>query len=256
MSISVVVHVCEDVDYIEDCLKSVEWADEIVIIDQESNDGSIDICRGHTDRIFPHTRVPVVELARDFGISKATGDMVLVLDPDERVTPELRLTLLGLAEKGDADGYALPRVNLMFGREIRHTGWGGDRHLRFFRRGAVKWPATVHSVPEVSGSTKVLNRSQGCIVHINYTSIAQFVEKLNRYTGLEADRLRREGRPFSWLKLFYQPGKEFLNRYIRHKGYRDGLVGLILSMMMVAYTLVTYVKLWEVYDTEERKVVP
>lgn len=253
MSISVVIHTCDESRYIEDCLKSVAWADEIVIIDMESTDGTVEICRQFTGRIFTHERLPTADSARNFGLSKASCDWILTVDPDERVSPELRKLLPELAAGGDADGYVLPFRTWMFGREIKHTGWGQDEHLRFFRRGTVDFPGHVHLQPTINGQVKKITREAGCIEHINYESVSQFIEKLNRYTGLEAGRLKEEGRPFHWLKLFYQPGKEFVRRYVSFAGYKDGLVGLILSLLMGFYTHVTYVKLWELYEAEKRQ---
>lgn len=251
--ISVVVTTCDEADYIVECLESVAWADEIVIVDLESTDSTVDRCRRFTDVIFSHPRVPVVELVRQFGIDKATREWVLVLDPDERVPTNLAETLKTLAAQDGACAYQIPCATWMFGRQIRHGGWGIARHIRFFRSGAVRWPSEVHARPEVDGALESVPESSGVLQHNNYRDISHFLQKLNRYTDMEAVRLRERQRPFHWLKLFYQPGKEFYAHYIKHRGYKDGLVGLFLALLMAFYTQVSYMKLWEIYDRESRE---
>lgn len=250
MTVSVVIHAFNEEAYIEPCLQSVDWADEIVIIDLGSTDGTVEICRRYTDRILTHPRVEVVELARAFGLEKATGDWTLVLDPDERVCGGLGEYLRSIAGGNNADACILPFETWMFGRRISHSGWAEDEHVRFFRTRKVTWPAVVHSVPQVDGPVLRVGREHGFIRHENYVSIAHFIDKLNRYTTQEAARLRAEGRRFHWLKLFYQPTKDFLHRYFMLGGWRSGIVGLILPLMMAFYVQVSYIKLWELYQRE------
>lgn len=253
MSVSVVIHTCDESAYIENCLKSVDWVDEIVIIDMESTDDTVEKCRKYTDNIFTHPRLPTADSARNFGLSKAKCDWILALDPDERVSEPLRDLLRSLPDDSDTAGYILPFTTWIFGKEIKHTGWGGDEHLRFFKQGAVNYPGHVHLKPLINGKVKTITRSQGCIIHFNYDTIFQFIEKMNRYTGLEAVRLRELNRPFHWLKLFYQPSKEFFSRYVSSKGYKDGLVGFILSALQSIYVQVSYIKLWELYEAEKKE---
>lgn len=249
--ISVVIQTFNEADFVDKCLLSVTWADEIVVVDLESTDDTVERCRRYTDKIVTHPWVPVVELAREFAITQATGDWVLVLDPDESVSEKLSGTLRDLAsDLSSADGYVLQFMTQMFRKDILHSGWDKDAHLRFFRGGKCAWPPEVHSNPTVDGNVQVIPRSNGYVIHDNYRSISEFIGKLNRYTDLEAKRLQQEGRPFHWLKLFYQPTREFISRYIRLKGYRDGKVGLMLAMMRAFYVQVTYMKLWEIYDLE------
>lgn len=250
-SISVVITTCNEAEYVDECLQSVAWADEIIVVDLESTDNTVEVSQRYTEKIYTHPRVPVVELVRDFGIQKATQDWVLVLDPDERVTELLAQTLRTLANEGDAAAYEIPRTTLMFGYRV-NGAWKLARHIRFFRRGVVQWPGEVHSRPVVDGVVKALALENGSIEHLNYTTISQFIEKLNRYTTAEATRLRDAGRPFHWLKLFYQPSKEFYRYYLKSGGYKDGLLGLMISLMMVFYSQAAYIKLWEMYDKEKR----
>lgn len=255
--VSVVIHTCDEADFLRGCLKSVVWADEIVIIDMESRDESVAICREFTDRIFTHPRLPTADPARNFGLAQATGDWILVLDPDERASESLKETVKRIADDpASADGYIVPFTTLMFGNVINHSGWGNDEHIRLFRNGKCAWPGDVHKGPVIDGRVDRISKDDGHIVHHNYKDISQFIEKLNRYTSLEAERLYKEGRPFHPLKLFYQPGKEFYNRYIKLQGCRDGVVGLFLALMMSFYVQVSYIKLWEMRHSEAANAHP
>ena len=250
-TISVVITTYNEAEHIENCLKSVTWADEILIVDLGSTDATIECCARYTDRIISHPLVPVVEMVRDFTISQAQSDWVLVMDPDERASKGLGDILRQKVKKNQPAAYSLFFITRIFGKDILHTGWGEDEHIRFFSRVHVKWPATVHSCPVVDGDIEHIPMNEGYIIHENYSSISHFIEKLNRYTTAEAQRLNDAGRSFHWLKLFYQPSKEFWSRFIRLKGYKDGLHGLFLSLLMAFYTQASYMKLWEI----ERKSI-
>ncbi len=247
-TISVVITTCNEAEYIRDCLESVAWADEILIVDLESTDGTVSICREYTDKIITHPRVPVVELVRQFGIDQAACEWVLVLDPDERAPARANEIFRSLAADGSADAYALPWDTWMFGCQVKHGPWSAGRHIKFFRRAKVQWPPYVHSRPEVQGVIKTLDSSEFAIKHLNYKSIRHFVEKMNRYTDMEAERLKAAGRPFHWLKLLYQPAKSFFESFVGYRGYRDGVLGLILALLMAFYTQLSYMKLWETCD--------
>jgi glycosyltransferase involved in cell wall biosynthesis len=250
--ITVIMNTCNEASRVRSCLERVTWADDIVITDMESTDETVAICREFTDRIFPHPRLPSNEVTRDICIKLAECEWILVLDPDELVTTSLKDTLIKIAsDPNSADGYMIPFVTMMFGREIKHSGWDRDEHLRFFRKDKSHWPVEVHAGVVVDGTVERLSKEQGYVLHDNYQSITQFIEKMNRYTIHEAELLKSKGRPFHPLKLFYQPGKEFYNRYIKMGGYRGGVLGLMLALLQAFYVQLTYIKLWELLDREE-----
>jgi len=254
-SISAKIHTYNEADYIEECIEScIPWADEIVIIDMESTDNTVELAGKYTDKIFTHPWLPTADPARNFGLQKVTGEWVMELDPDERVTEKLGRTFRRIADDpNSANAYYVPYLTVMFGRPIRHSGWGNDEHMHFFRREKCTWLPYVHLKPQIEGPVGRISRKDGCVVHLNYRDISHFIEKLNRYTTMEAERLHDENRPFHWLKLFYQPTKEFFRRYLVLKGYKDGVVGLFLAAMMAFYTQASYIKLWEMYDRDKRE---
>ena len=250
-TISVVINVCNEAHLLKDCLDSVAWADEIVITDMDSTDGSAEIYRQYTDQVYFHQRELIADLVHNFGFSRATGQWILKLDPDERVPPALARQLRDLiATEPDFVAVRIPFQNYIFGKFIRHTGWYPCHLLRFFRKDKVCWQPEVHSQPIVDGPVLTLpydEEGNNAIIHVNYTDLRQFLEKFNRYTTAESQRIMRAGRPFKWYKLIYQPSRVFLRRFFLQQGFRDGMHGFVLSLLMAFYWMVSYMKLWELY---------
>lgn len=250
--LSVLLTVYNDAQFLEACLESVKWADEIVIVDMYSTDGSDKIFQAYTDKIYFHPHEIIVEHSQNYGISKTTGEWILKLDPDERILPALAHQIQEIVtNEAEIVAFRLPRKDYMFDRWIQYTGWQGDLKpglIRLFKRKLVDWPKQVHAQPIINGKIGIVEYDpsiDNAIHHVNYTDLTQFIEKLNRYTTAEAQRLYQLKRPFHWLKLFYQPCREFWWRFIQMQGYRDGIFGLILSLLRSFYIMVSYMKLWE-----------
>lgn len=251
-TISVVINVCNEAHLLRDCLESVRWADEIIITDMHSTDDSADVYRQYTNKFVLIPRQPVVELVTNFGIEQASGDWVLKLDPDERVLPALARQIQDIVTTGPAvAAYRLPFKDYIFGKWIRYTGWQGNREIglvRLFRRAQGTWRTGVHSHPDIAGEIGTIRYDEAldnAINHINYTSVEQFMEKLNRYTTAEAEKRFAEGKTFTWPKLLYHPIVGFWHRYVSGKGYKDGMHGFILSILMTIYTEVILMKMWD-----------
>ena len=243
--ISVVLVVKNEEKNIEKCLSSVkDFADEIVVVDDGSIDKTVGIAKKFTDKIYHHESAGYVEPARNFAISKATGDWILILDADEELPSSLAKMLREIAEGDEFDFVKIPRKNMIFSKWIEHSGWWPDYQIRFFKSGSVKWQNKIHSVPETHGKEKILDsKEEGAILHYNYESVYQFIDKLNNYTTIQAQEF--EGN-FDKRNLFKNPADEFVGRYFKDKGYEDGLHGLALSGLMSFYMLVVELKIWEI----------
>lgn len=248
INISVVLVVKNEEKNIERCLTSVkDFADEIIVVDDSSTDKTVEIAKKFTDKIFLHKSLGYVEPARNFAISKATGDFVLILDADEELTKSLGETLRSISEGSDSDVVVIPRKNITFSSWIKNTGWWPDYQIRFFRKGKVIWKDKIHSVPEVQGIEKKLEaKEENALVHHNYQSISQFILKLDRYTTTEAEEVKNE--KFRPEDLIKKPAAEFVNRFFSSRGYKDGVHGLALSLLMAFYILVVELKKWEEKD--------
>lgn len=245
--ISAVINTYNEAEKLGGCLDSIkDWVEEIVVVDMGSTDGTLEIAKKYKAKIFKHQLLSYVEPARNFGLSKATGDWILVLDPDERVSRALAQKLQDLAKQGEYDAVNIPRKNIIFGQWIKHTNWWPDRHVRFFKKGHVSWTERIHQYPKVEGRVLELPAAEElAIEHFNYETINQFLERQNRYSEIAAQGRHESGEKFSWINVFWKPTRVFLQRYVRHAGFLDGFHGLALSLLASYSQLAEEVKLWE-----------
>jgi len=262
--ISVVVNTLNNEDEISGVISSVKsLADEIVVCDMESSDKTVEIARKLGAKVYSHQKEKYVELVRNFLVSKATGEWILILDPDEEISPKLAKILKGLPRGGRkdssgvavADYYRIPRKNIIFGKWIKHTNWWPDYNVRFFKKGFVSWNEIIHSVPMTQGKGIDLpEKEEYAIVHNNYKNVSGYFEKMLRYTDAQRDNLLKGGYVFSWKDLVKNPVNEFLGRYFESEGYKDGVHGLALSLLQAFSELTLYLKVWEKQGFNEKNL--
>lgn len=245
-TLSVVINTKNAATTLKRTLKSVRFADEVVIVDMQSTDATLAIAQEVTDRIFSVKDVGYVEPARNTALSKATGDWILLVDADEEVPETLRDYLFERMEQPDsAEAYYLPRKNIVFGTWYHYAGWWPDYQLRFFKRGTVTWPTKIHAQPETTSKPEyVPAKEELALVHHNYQTVEQFIDRLNRYTTHEAANRRSTGTPQSsqLIRAFHQ---ELLSRLFRHQGIDGGMHGVSLSFLQAMYELVVVAKQWQ-----------
>lgn len=254
--ISVVISAHNEEKKIEGCLKSIEWADEIILVDNSSTDKTAQIARRYTAKIFEQKNNPLaIDLQKNFGFSKANNDWILSLDADERVTPELakEIQLAIKQPNNEITGYYIPRKNIIFGKWIEHTGWYPDHQLRLFRKGKGEFVKKhVHEMLEVKGEADYLSQH---LLHYNYETIHQFLERhISLYAPNEAEERIQKGYVFDYLDAIRFPLREFLSRFFARGGYKDGLHGLILSLFMAFYHLLIFTLVWEKQKFKEVEV--
>lgn len=253
--ISAVVHTYNEEKNIARCLSSLKWVDEIVVIDMGSNDTTCDIAEEFHARIYNHPHTGFVEPARNFGLEKAKGDWLVIVDADEEIPVKLANFLKIAAASNDFDYYRIPRKNYIFSKWIRHTGWWPDYQTRFFRKGYVNWSDKIHGIPLTKGKGQDIEPIEDLgILHHNYQSVEQYITRLNRYTSVSAKELFLSNNHFSVDQLFQIPAREFVNRYFVREGYKDGIHGLALSFLQSMSELITYLKLWDLENFKERKI--
>lgn len=249
VTISAVVNTLNEERRLARCLGSVRpWVDEIVVVDMDSEDRTAEIARSFGARVHRHDRLAYADPARAYALAQATGDWVLVLDADEMVPAALARRLVEIATNAEADVVKIPMINYLFGAALLGTGWGPeqDRHLRFFRRGAVRATGEIHNYLHVVDGARVAELpaiAGRCLVHHNYSDVHQFVEKMNRYTDIEAGDLASQGARISRVAAIGWAARAFVGRYVRHRGFRDGWRGFYLAWLMAGYRLVTAAKL-------------
>jgi glycosyltransferase involved in cell wall biosynthesis len=249
--ISAVVHTLNEEARLPFALRSLKpWVDEIVVVDMHSDDRTAEVARSFGATVYAHERLGYVEPARAFAVGKATGDWILILDADEIVPLSLARRLRSIADEGAWDVVRLPHTNWIFGEVIGHSGWGASQngHFRFHRRGTVHPSAEVHGPPRFEPGVRVLDlcrQPDAAIVHFNYVDARDFLERLNRYTSIEASNAAARGERPSWLRDIRRPLQAFLWRYFPLAGWRHGWRGFALSGLMAFYRFVAEVKLRE-----------
>jgi (heptosyl)LPS beta-1,4-glucosyltransferase len=234
-----------EADNIEDCLKSVAWADEIVIVDSGSTDRTLEIAGRYTEKIFIETDWPGFGPQRQRAQIRAEGDWILALDADERVTPELKEEILQVLEKDDRQNvYAVPRLSWAFGSFIRHSGWYPDYVFRLYPRSQARFDdARVHEKLEIKEG---LRRQflKGNLVHYTFRDLESWVTKSVRYARDWAEQKAREGKRAGFASALVHPAVYFFKTYIIRLGFLDGRAGLLLALLGAYYKLLKYGDLW------------
>jgi len=245
MSISAVVHAYNEERHIQACLESLAFADEIVLVDNDSTDRTVALAQAAGARVAHfHGRHGYPEPARVFGLTQLTKKWVFILDADERVSPELAQELLAVKDDPRAlEGYWVPIRNYHFGRWLKHGGLYPDLHMRFFQREKGGYPEVgLHRGIHVQGRT---GRLKGDILHYSYRDIEHYFEKFNTYTSVEADRIVQTRKPAGY-DLVIKPWHRFFKSYVQRGGFLDGLPGLLFHVFSAAYVFASEVKAWDI----------
>jgi glycosyltransferase involved in cell wall biosynthesis len=249
--ISVVINTLNEEANLPHALGSVcSWVDEIVVVDMYSEDRTVEIAREFGAKVFFHERVGFADPARAFAMEQATGDWILILDADEMIPFPLSRELLKLASSADGDIAQVHRMSYWFGTPLMHTDTGPhqDRTYRFFRRGHIVATPAIHNFfhPQPGSRVFELKYKPGlAIVHFAYVDSQDFIEKLDRYTGIEARQAFGRGKRVTFFSALYVAVKEFGVRYVRGGGYMDGWRGVYVTLLYIFYRIVSAGKLFE-----------
>lgn len=249
MTISVLIITRNEENNIEACLESATWADEIVIVDAFSEDKTREICLKFTDKVY-QKKWDGYANQKNFGNGLCTGEWILSLDADERITQQLSDAIRKAIGEGKHSAYRIPILDFMFGKWIEHGGWDRQLHTRLYMKDKASWQKDVHEIVKVDGQVGHLTIP---ILHFSHTSISKFVNKMNRYTDLEANELFKSGDKIGWAKILLTIPWHFFNRYILWKGILDGFHGIILAVLIGFYYFLTRVKLWELHQATNNK---
>lgn len=241
MSLSVVIITRNEAAHIGACIESVRWADEIVVLDSGSDDGTAEICRGLGAKV-EITDWPGFGLQKNRAIARATGDWVLSLDADERVTPELRADIeRAMAAPGDAAAFSMPRLSRYCTRYMRHSGWWPDPVTRLFRSGRARFSDDlVHERLIVDGPVADLASP---LVHEAFEGLEEVLDKVNRYSSAGAQMLHAKGRRASLAGAVARGLWSFVRTYVLRVGFLDGREGFMLAVSNAEGTYYRYLKL-------------
>lgn len=257
-SLSVVLSVHNEEANIGEALESVKnLAGEIIVVDNESTDNTAKISKKYTKNIFVHKNTPnSLNAPKNYGFSRTTGDWILSLDADERISPKLAGEISQIVASSSnllsspnfpnfsINGYWMPRKNFVFGKWLKHGIWYPDYQLRLFRKRKGRFP-TVHNHEflSVKGKTEKL---KGHLIHKSYSSITEYIDRFNHiYTDNEAENFLKSGKKITWIDTIRWPLSDFITNFFARRSYKDGLHGLVLSMLQAFYTLEVFAKIWE-----------
>jgi glycosyltransferase involved in cell wall biosynthesis len=243
-TLSVYIITYNEQENIRDCLESVKWADEIIVVDSFSDDKTVEIVRNYTDKVFQRRWDNIVN-QRNFALSLATGDWVFCLDADERLTDNLKEEILGEISKENAcSGYYVKRHTKYLGKWINHCGWYPDYKLRLIRRGrgyhVGHGPHERIVVPD--GNCGYL---KGKILHYTYKNFSHQIKTIDRFSDEESKQMKKPRWYPLWFCLFFRPLLKFIEVYFLKLGFLDGVQGFIISVASAFYVFSKYVKLWE-----------
>ena len=238
--ISVTIITKNEEKNIRRCLESIQWADEIVIVDTFSSDRTVEICREFTDKVFQESWLGYGP-QKNLCASKATNRWVLNLDADEVISSEcaaeIQKLLLGQPE---FSFYRFPRKNFIADRWVRYAGWYPDLISRLYDKDRVSFSdSMVHErlIPDEIGG--VINRP---IFHYSFDGMEDYIERQNRYSSLYAEEKKRLSLEVNWTHLYIRPVWAFIRTYFFRQGFREGFLGVFLALAMMFYTYLKYAK--------------
>ena len=231
---------------VKHCLESVKWADEIVVVDGQSTDGTQEICRQYGAKVFEHKFSGRFDTECNFGIEKSSGDWILKLDADEVVTPQLRQDVESVLE--DDRGYAafrFRRKNYFLGHFMRYGGWY-HYSLHFFNKNKAHYQGHVHETLIVDGK---IGKIEGAAEHYPFDSLTQFIERHNKYSTIEAKKILDSRGILDRKEVMYnlkiKPLKRFWKFYVKKQGFREGIYGFIFSVLFAWVHFINWAKYWE-----------
>jgi glycosyltransferase involved in cell wall biosynthesis len=238
--LSVIIITKNEALNIRDCIESIKWADEIIVVDSGSTDDTVAICREYTPHVYSYDW-PGFGMQKNRALDYATQDWVLSLDADERVTSELRSEIEATMRDGKAQGYEIPRLSSFCGRFMHHSGWYPDYVLRLFRRGSARFSDNlVHEKLITDNKTQ---RMKNLLLHYAFENLEEVLHKTNQYSTAGAQMQFQRGRKTSLTGAVLRGLWSFVRSYVLRLGFLDGREGFILAVSNAEGTYYRYIKL-------------
>lgn len=246
MKISAVILTRDEEKNIIDCLEALKWCDEIIVIDDNSGDRTVEIAKKYGSQVYVRFLNNDFSEQRNFGLSKAKGDWILFVDADERVPEALASEISNIKDQisDKINGFYIKRKDYMWGKELNHGETGNIKLLRLARKESGKWEGRVHEEWKIEGN---IGEFKNSILHYPHQTIKEFLQEINFYTDLRAKELYDKKVRANWVSILaYTKGKFILN-FILKRGFMDGLEGFIFAIIMSFHSFLVRGKLWSLY---------
>jgi len=243
MKLTAIIPTKDEQEFLPNCLKSVAFADEILVLDSGSTDKTLEIAKKFEARIIQYERKNFAH-THNFGAEKASGDWLLFVDADERVSKQLHQQIQQTLQHPSCDAYQIPRQNFIMGKVLRHGGWYPDLVTRLIKKDKLdKWVGELHEYPLIKGSTGKLSAP---LYHLSHRGLNWMLDKTKNYTYLYAQILYKENHPKVGVKNFFGAmAREFYFRAVKKSGWRDGFVGWLEIIYQTFNAFLIQVYLWE-----------
>jgi glycosyltransferase involved in cell wall biosynthesis len=243
MNLTIVVLTSNSQDVIEGCLRSIKSLGKILIIDDLSTDKTLTLAKKYKTQIIIK-KLEAFAKQRNFAIKKVDSDWILFLDSDERLGKDLRNEIKKAIKSSEYSAYKIKRLNYFFGKPITHTGYWPDWQTRLFKtKDIIKFSGQVHETPHFNGSLGTLKSH---FTHFTHKSLLEGLHKSVKWTEIEANQfIKANHPPVKWWHLIKVMVKEFLSRYIKNKGFLDGHIGFVESLIQAINKFFIYQQIWE-----------
>lgn len=255
MKLSAILVTRNESKKIRRCLDSIKWVDEIVIVDQSSQDSTVEICKEFTDKVYLVSNKGFCEPDRPTALAKTSNDWVFYLDADEEVPPELQKEIIRILEHNPAyNSYYIPRKNIFLGKWIKGSGWYPGYVLRLFKKGSVRFSLNIHTDLTPINSFGYLEEP---LNHYTCEDLEEYMAKLNRYTGILAMQAYEKGariNPVNMIiKLGFLPFAYGLKKLILQKGFKDRAIGFLIAFLTALTIFLMNAKVWELQKNHVKK---
>jgi len=226
---------------LKECLESIKWADEIIFVDCESQDNSIEIASNYTSKIYKRKNERAVYINKQFAIDQSSGDWIFIIDPDERISQELKEEIKNAIENEEFSAYSMPRKNYYFGKWIKYGGKYPDTQLRLFKKGKAKFPkSNVHPKIKVDGK---ISKLKNPLIHLTVKDTFDYLKKLDFFSSNNANRYLNDKRTI--FSAFIRPFSRFISNYVLKLGFLEGKIGFFVAVMDFLTLFFSAIRYWE-----------
>lgn len=250
VNISAIILAKNEEENIKECLKSLAWCDEIIVILDNSTDKTNEIAKSFGARIFVQPLNNNFSSQRNFGLEKSFGKWILFIDADERVSHNLKQEILAKIHKeGNIAGFYIYRTEIFLGKELKHGETSAVKLLRLAKKGEGNWERNVHEIWKINGQTQNLSFP---ILHYSHKSISGFLGKINFYTTLNANFLFAQNKKSALWEIIFYPKAKFLYNYLIKLGFLDGIYGFVFAILMSFHSFLTRAKLYMLWKSKRK----